>query len=207
MSNIDLFFDTAMCFLWITTYTLVFIGTIKYKYPLISPITQAIVAPLEFSVFTLIIVTSSTFNYAVVAYAYWSIIEVAIFAIMIKIGFIKRKHIIPYIIVALFIFAIMIFMVAIRRQVLLATYLDTFIGMAFWFGFILKKDYPIKAFTIAVFISKFLADIFAAIVYFGDGSYWINILSVLLPVLDFMFVAVYIIRKSVELPTCQKSKS
>ena len=138
MSAIDMFFDTAMCLLWITTYTLVFIGTIKYKYPLISPVTQVIVAPLEFSVFILIIVTSSTFNYAVVAYTYWSIIEVAIFVVMIKMGFIKRKHYFVCIVAAILMCAAMIFFV-VKKQILLFTYLNTFVGMFFWFGFVLKR--------------------------------------------------------------------
>lgn len=44
------YLDIAMCFLWIITYTLVLIGTVKYRYPLIAPISQAIIAPFEFAV-------------------------------------------------------------------------------------------------------------------------------------------------------------
>lgn len=50
MSKITIALDMAMCVLWIVTYTLVLIGTIRYQYPVISPITQAIIAPFEFCV-------------------------------------------------------------------------------------------------------------------------------------------------------------
>lgn len=195
MSNIELFLDTAMCLLWIATYTLVLIGTIKYKYPLISPITQAIIAPLEFSVFILCVITSATFNYAVVAYMYWSIIEVAIFVAIMKTGSIKKKLLYYYIVLSMVVFATMIILVVCKRQVLFYNYLNTFTGMLFWFGFIFKKDYPMKPFALFIFIIKFIADIFAAIVYCDDGVWITDMLCILLPILDFLFIVVYFIRR------------
>ena len=50
MENIRTYLDATMCLLWIVTYTLVLIGTVKYKYPLIPSVTQLIIAPFEFSV-------------------------------------------------------------------------------------------------------------------------------------------------------------
>ena len=67
------------------TYTLIFIGTAKYKYPLIAPITQAIVAPLEIWMAFFIIIGNSQFNYITVSYIYWTIVEIAIFLMIRKV--------------------------------------------------------------------------------------------------------------------------
>lgn len=81
-----------MCFLWIATYTLVLVGTIKYRFPLISPITQAMIAPLEFSVLFLFIkLDAFRLDYASMAYLYWSIIEIVIIIVMIRNGYIRKN--------------------------------------------------------------------------------------------------------------------
>ena len=117
MSRIRVVLDSAMCMLWIMTYTLVLIGTIKYRYPMIAPITQAIIAPFEFSVLFLFHKLGLIeLSYATLAYLYWAIIEVAIFRVIEKLRYIKEEHIKPYIIVSLGVTFIMIYFVTIKEK-------------------------------------------------------------------------------------------
>lgn len=194
MSNLKIFIDSTMCMLWIVTYTLVLIGTIKTKYPMISPITQAIIAPFEFSVLVLQIVSSSKFNYAFAAYLYWTVIEIAILAFILRSGFIKKKYILPYLMMCIIITAIMIYMVVIKRFMLFFSHFNTFVGLLFWLGFIIKRDYPMTHVALAIFITKFVADILGALVYFGEGGWVIDLLAVLLPTVDIIFFVVYFVR-------------
>ncbi len=71
--------DELMCFLWISTYTLCFISTIKYRYPALSPIAKLLSAPFEFAVlFRYIYNGSLGFDYVSIAYLYWTLFEIAL---------------------------------------------------------------------------------------------------------------------------------
>lgn len=198
MYSVRVIQDAAMCILWILTYTLVLIGTIKYRYPLIAPLAQAIIAPFEFSVlFMFHKLGMIEFNYVVVAYLYWAIIEVAIFRAIEKLGYIKKHHVKPYIAIVVLITLIMLYFVAIKEKMFFFSYFNTIVGIAIWAQFIWKnKDYPIKSISLAVFIVKFFADILGAIVYFGRGFWIMNLMSVLLPIIDFFFMQMWFTRKT-----------
>lgn len=191
MGSIYIVLDTAMCMLWIVTYTLVLIGTVKYRYPLISPMAQAIIAPFEFSAVILFSKLSSEFNYAFAAYLYWALVEIAIIIVILKIGFIKKKYIGLYVGFVVIVTAAMIDLVAIRGYMFFFSYFNTFVGMLFWFIFILKRDYPIKPIALAVFVVKFIADVLGAIVYFGNSVWLTNMFCILLPILDIVFIPIY----------------
>lgn len=196
MSRLQIILDTIMCILWMTTYTLVLIGTIKYRYPMISPVTQAIIAPFEFSVVLYYAVAGYVqINYALIAYLYWTIVEVAIFFAIINTGYISKKQIMPYIVTVAVITGIMFWLVAVRGKMLFFSYLNTFIGNVFWARFILNKDYPMKSFALASFCTKFLADTAAVLVYHGAGSLVTDLICVLLPALDFFFIIIYFNRR------------
>lgn len=188
--------DTAMCLLWMVTYTLVLIGTIKYRYPLISPISQAIIMPFEFSVLLLVTAVGQyKFNYASGAYLYWTLIEIVIIIVILKSGFMKKKHIVPYISFVVIFTILMVYLVTIKSNMFFFSYFNTFVGDVIWFGFILKNDYPMKPIALATFITKCVADILGACVYFGNGNFVINMMAVLLPSLDLVFILVYFVRK------------
>lgn len=71
MAALRAILDLMMCCLWILTYTIVLLGTIKYNYPLISPVTQAIIAPFEFAVlYRYIIKGFLGFDYVSLSYIY-----------------------------------------------------------------------------------------------------------------------------------------
>lgn len=186
-----------MCLLWITTYTLVLIGTIKYKYPLISPITQAIIAPFEFSVLLLFLKMGPfRLDYATIAYLYWSIIEILIIVVMIKNQYIRKGLIVPYIGALLAMTTIMIYCVTIKERMFFFSYLNTFVGVIVWLIYIINdKDFPLNRISLAIFFTKLTADTLAVPVYFEHGYGIEKILCVLLPVLDSFFVLLFIYRK------------
>lgn len=203
MTQIQIILDVGMCLLWITTYTLVLIGTIMYRYPLISPITQVIIAPLEFSVLFLFIKLGAfRLDYASVAYLYWSIIEIIIISVMMKKEYIRKKYTIPYIGTLISITGIMVYWVTIKENMFFFNYFNTFIGIFFWLIFVLEnKDYPMKSITLAIFIIKFIADVLAFVVYHGEGNWVANLLCILLPVVDSIFLLVYFRRKTEKIAT------
>lgn len=186
-----------MCFLWITIYTLVLFGTMKYRYPLISPITQAIIAPLEFSVLFLFIkLNAFRLDYASVAYLYWSIIEIVIIILMIRRGYVRKRYRGPYILAIICITAIMIYWVTIKEYMFFFNYLNTFSGIIVWLIYVIRnKDYPMKPITLVIFLIKFVADVLAFLVYNGDGNWAADTMCILLPVVDFLFILIYLKRK------------
>ena len=72
------------------------------------------------------------------------------------------------------------------------SYFNTFVGELFWFRYILKKEYPIKALNFAAFIAKFIGDAVSVPVYIGAGTVFSRAMCVLLPVLDLCFIIVFI---------------
>ena len=197
MSEVQVICDTAMCIFWIATYTLVLIGMVKYRYPLISPITQAIIAPFEFSVLFLFVkLKAFRLDYASLAYLYWSIIEMLIIAVMIKHGSIQKKYHIPWVALIIVNTAVMTYFVTLREEMFFFSYLNTIVGMIIWLGFLIqRKDYPIKPLTLAMFLSKFIADILGYLVYYGTGNWIENMMCVLLPVVDIVFLIVFCKRR------------
>lgn len=189
--------DMLMCLLWIAAYTFVLIGSIKYKYPLISPITQAFIAPFEFAVFILFVfVEKYTFNYASAAYLYWTAIEIITMVAILAMGAIEKKYIVPYLLFTAFVCIIMIYFVTIKGHVLFFSYFNTFIGELFWLNHIRKDDYPMKPYAIAAFISKLIADFIAVFLYFGNGPIIISAICLMLPMLDAYFVYVWYKRRN-----------
>lgn len=197
MSTIQIILDVSMCMLWITTYTLVLFGTIRYRYPLISPITQAIIAPFEFSVLFLFIkLNAFQLNYASVAYLCWSVIEIVTIIVIVRAGYIRKKYILPYVGAVLLITGIMVWLVAVKQYMLAFSYINTFVGMSCWLAYVIRrKDYPMNGITLTIFLMKLTADILGCLVYFGQGSLAVNALSVMLPVVDFCFIPTYFMRK------------
>ena len=195
MTKIQIILDTTMCFLWVVTYTLVLIGTVKYRYPLISLNTQAIIAPFEFSVLFLFLkIRSFRFDYASMAYLYWGVIEVLIFLAILKSGHLKKKHIIPYVMTVVAFTGTMIYWVTIREYMFMFSWLNTTVGIVFWLIYVIRqKDFPMNSITLAIFVIKFLADVLAFIVYYQRTDWTINL--AILPALDFMFFPVFFIRR------------
>lgn len=184
-----------MCLLWIMTYTLVLIGTVRYKQPLISSVTQLLIAPFEFAMWLGIIIADGfSTHYVTVAYTYWTIIEIAIIYVVLKTGNTPLKHKVFYLIAVCILTCIMYYLANIKEWAFFFSYFNTFVGEIFWFFHFCKKDYPIKPITLAIFVTKFIGDAISIPVYFGSGIWIISMISVLLPVLDFLFVLTYIKR-------------
>ena len=196
MSDFQTTADTLMCALWIAAYALCFVSTIRYKYPALSPVTQLIIAPFEFAVlFRMIRFRTLTANYISVAYICWTLLEFGLLFLMLKYGFhFEPKKTAAYIGACIAITVLMIWLVAYKNQMYFFSYFNTFIGELFWFGYILKKQYPMKALNLAVFIAKLIGNAVSVPVYLHVGTAFSKALCVLLPVLDLCFIAVYLYR-------------
>lgn len=196
MGNIRTYLDATMCLLWVTTYTLVLIGTIKYKYPLISSVTQLIIAPFEFVMWLGFVIGGKfSLNYVFVAYSYWTIVEICIIYVVLKCSNTSFKNKWLYLIAVCIMTCIMYYLVIYKGWIFFFSYFNTFVGEIFWFIHFCKKDYPIKPIALAAFVAKFIGDAISIPVYFGRGIWFISLISVLLPILDSLFVFMYIKRK------------
>lgn len=197
MTGWQIILDGIMCCMWMLTYTFVLIGTIKYQYPLISPITQAIIAPFEFSVLYLHIVSNCLGkSYASLAYIYWTFIEVMTIFVMIRKNYVAKKMVAGYLGIVCAFTCVLCYLVGHRNQMFFFSYLNTFVGIAIWLYHVLKKEYPMKLFALLAFIAKFIADAVAIPVYWGNSSWLMNVLCVFLPILDAAFIVVYFLRKN-----------
>lgn len=188
-------FDMAMCVLWMLTYTLVLIGTVRYRYPMISPISQIFFGTNEFAVLLYFLTNASEFNrYVIVAYVLWALIEIAIFAAILKVGFLKKEWILPYLLSIAVVSLVLYFLIG-QGYMLFICYFNAFFGVLFWLGFILDREFPMKPIALAAFVAKFLADVFAIPVNLGQGGKLVELICLSLPVLDLIFIPVYFKRK------------
>ncbi len=196
MEPYQIVLDGLMCVLWITTYTLCFISTIKFHHLALSPITQLMIAPFEFAVlYGLISKGTFSLNYVSIAYLYWAFIEIALCVLVIKYAFqSNRKKTVVFILALAVMTVLMIYLVTVKKYKFFFSYFNTFIGELFWFYYILKDDYPIKPLNLAAFIAKFVGDAISIPVYLFTGNIVSSVVCVLLPILDFCFVYVYFVR-------------
>lgn len=204
MDNLRITLDMIMCCMWSLTYTLVLIGTKNYNYPLISPFTQAIIAPYEFAILCRLLVNGNLgFDYVSASYIYWSVIEVATIILMLRCGFIQKKWVIPYIALVCCVTCMMWYLVVYKDYVFSFAYINTFIGQVIWLKHVLKKDYPMKPLVLLIFVAKFVGDILLIQVYIDTQLGLMSILCVLLPILEFMFIGIYFLRRNRDNSFCK----
>ena len=176
---------------WMITSTLILIGTIKYRYPLIPPQAQAIIATFEFVTFSFFVRSGQAgFDYISTAYLYWTEIEIVQ---MIEV-IIKGKHIILYLFRVILVVGIIHAAMLITENIYAFSYFTTFIGEIIWFRHILRKEYPMNSIVLIAFMTKFLADVIAVPVYIGMGDLVNRIICAALPILDFLFLVVYFVK-------------
>ena len=195
MSKLYQILDASMCLCWCLTYVFVLIGTLKYKYPLISPITSAVVAPFEFVVLIFLIMERAIgFNHVFIAYFIWSFVELAIICIMVSKKYVRHRPL--YIIAVVIVTFVMFFFVVIARKMFFFSYLNTLIGELFWLRFCLKKkDFPMKAITLIAFLLKMVADLISVPVYCLYGTFFETAMCLLLPVVDSLFIILWFVRR------------
>ena len=201
--NIIRIIDFLMTCCWMTTYTLVLIGSLKYKTPLISPITQAIIAPFELGVFLGFLfgflISNYVFNYVLLAYLYWTAMEIAVIIVIAKQIKPSKPKLTSYILfmILLTIF-VLIYVNIFDFGMLYGSYIHTIIGMVFWYIYILDPKYPMKPISLAVFIVKLVGDILGFIVYRNYDGILIFVIAITLPIIDLFFIITYFYRKKNE---------
>lgn len=184
--------DLILSALWMATYTFVLIGTIKYKYPLISPATQIFIGSLENSVVIALWLSGTVgWNYIWIGNLYWALIELVIIVVHIRFRFIPKRYALPYMICYLLMTGIMCYLVVYKGRMFFCNYFNTLIGVSIWYAHIKKKGYPMKPIALVAFVTKFAADSIGILVYWGAESWITNTICVLLPMLDFLFIHAY----------------
>lgn len=186
--------DAAMCVCWIAAYLWALVGAVRYRHPLIPPVTQLFFCTNELSALLYFLVSGTGFTYYVAAYICWAVIEAAMFAAAVRIGFVKKKQILPHL-GLLAAITLILFIATLNGKMLLICYFNAFAGVMCWLWFACKPDYPMKPIALAAFISKFIGDLVAVPVYFGNGGRFVESICVLLPVLDFSFIILYFRRR------------
>lgn len=193
MTELQRILDILMCACWISTYTVCFVSTIKYKYPALSPVTQLIIAPFEFAaLYRFISDGTFGFDYVSIAYLYWSSIEFGLLFLIIKYRFhFEKKKSITYILLCAVMTILMIYIVAYKGHVFFCSYFNTFVGELFWFIYIRDENYPMKTLNLTAFIIKLIGDAMAVYIYISMGNTIIKIICALLPILDLCFIVVF----------------
>ena len=186
-----------MCLLWVTTYVLVLVSTLKYRYPATSLFMIALVAPFEFStLISIILKTEGNFGFPFYAYLIWSIMEIPILISVLITGNHSRKKIFAFIATIIIVSLLTFYGVFYQSQTLFFSYFNTFLGELFWLGYIAKRQFHPQSIHFAFCITKLIADLIAVPVFGGMGSWTVNSICVILPVIDLLFIAICLEKKN-----------
>lgn len=200
-------FDILMCILWMLTYTLVLIATLKYQYPMIAIYSQVLLAPLELVCAIFFIRANKGLTFFSFCYAYWVLAEIIIFIVACRMGYVSRRKVIVSITSACIVTVALYCFVIILDQMLTTNYCVTFLAEIIWLQYVLNKQYPAKPIILTAFVLKLLADAMIVPVYYGVGTWYTNVLVVALPVLDAAYIYAYLIKKYSERTYAKKQKS
>lgn len=186
--------DIAMTVLWTLTYILALAFSVKYKKEVIPPLTQVIIAPVEFGpLISFFWLRSIEFNYILLAYFIWCILEVLLFINAVRIKVLTKHNIIVYFFTFILLTVATTYLIVYKGQMLFLNYFNTFIGLVVWMFWIVKDNYIRRKSILCVFASKFTADFFAVFFYFGISPISVKILAVALPCVDCVMIITYYI--------------
>lgn len=195
MTQLEVVLDIVMCFGWILTYTLVLIGSQKYKFPLIPLSTQFFITSLEIAVFLGFLAGSQSFSYPHLAYGYWAIIEVSIIYVSFRQRKIQDEQKMLYGVALFFMILVMNYLLKMDHGMLYFTYINTIVGMLFWLYYILDKKYPMNLFSLCIFLVKFLSDVLGGIVYYNELDALVCCIAIALPCIELLFIAIWLYRR------------
>lgn len=196
MNNLNAYLDAAMCLLWIFTYLVVLLGTIRYRYPLMPLATQMAFMTHEIAILFFLITEKDSIDYVVVAYSVWVLIEISLFLANKKVGHISPKTTVLFICLTLFFSTVLFWLIAFKGYMTYVCYIATIIGVVCWYVAILKPKYPIKPVVLVAFLTKLIADIFVAPFYLIYETRAIGLLSVILPMLDALYIPTYFLLRA-----------
>ena len=203
-----MFWDAAMVVLWTTTYIFALFFSVRNKTYIIPPLTHAVIAPAEFGpLISFLWRGSIAFNYVFFAYVVWCALEVLLFVNLVRIKAVNKRKLTVLISVFVLLTGLVTYLIVFKGQMLFLNYFNTFIGETIWLYCIFKDDYFKNKNVVLVFISKFLADLFAVFFYYGMGTVTIKILAVALPVVDVIMIVTYVLlNRSLWFPERQDRK-
>lgn len=191
MKGYLLVFDILIVVFWVITYLLILISTVKNKYPCISPLAQIPALSLEISICMYYFVGQKGFNYIVIGYILFSVLELTIIFVAFKRINLGKEKINKYFLLLLICIFLMCFLIRVNNGILYFNYVNTIIAMTMWLFYIVNPNYVFDWINLSVFISKTLGDLSAMIVYFNYLNPFVSLMTVLLPILDLIFIIIW----------------
>ena len=192
MAEYQILLERIMCIFWLLTYIICIIISIKQKYVMISPITQIIFISYEISYIIMKLYYGSFhFNYIVNIYILWLVCEIIFTILFIKYKY-RKMDIIIYFESLLFMTTISMYFIVYKLYIVSYGYLIAIIGELFWLFYLSRKDYPILKSNLIFLITKFLANLVLIPSYFDIMNVFARILCISLPILDAIFIIIYI---------------
>ena len=90
---------------------------------------------------------------------------------------------------------IVFFSLGFKDGITYATFIITIAGVICWYIYIMKKEYKFYKLNVAVFFTKFIADLFCFPPYFGKFNIVVDIMIIILSTIDMMFIITWITYK------------
>ena len=150
---------------------------------------------MEFGIFLVIIFNGSGFDYVTFSYGYWTIIEIGIITLYIKYRFIGKKQLIPFFAITCFFILGTFFLVKnINTGVTYCNFVLTIIADVVWLVYLYLKKKKMHWSYLIPFTTKLIADLLVLYVYFGYLNWFIDLLCILLPIVDCLFIILFFAR-------------
>ena len=184
-----------LCILWILTYLSVFLIMFTRKECVIHPLTTALSAGLGLGILLSHIRNGANFNYVVFGYCCWVFVLILIIALHIKHKDIPKRFLLPYFLTLIsFVLGIFVWAAYTYAGVTYCTTILTAVGMIIWIIYLYKQKQPLHWSYLFPFTTKLIADFFVLYAYFGYLNWFIDLLCVILPTIDSLFILLFFVK-------------
>lgn len=188
--------DIVMCALWVFTYLSVFLIMLITKRVIIHPVTTLLGLAMELGILIAHISNGDDFNYVTISYACWSIIEIGIVILHIKYKSIEYTFLPIYLFLSvLSIIGVFLWANNYTHGVTYCNFILTTAGMLVWLTFLFLKKQTMHWSYLIPFVSKLVADVLVLYVYFDFMNWFINTFCIVLPIVDHLFIVLFIVRR------------
>lgn len=193
LNEVQTTLDVFMTIAWTIAYVLCIIGIIIYKKRIIP--TYFFTFNFAIEIVCLIYFCMHKSTYLIIIYLIWAFLEIVMIILFLKYRLINEKNIIQHVLLLIANVLIVAYLILEKGQMTIINYLYALIGVIIWYIGIFKKDYPLRALTLIIFVIKFLADASVIYTYFDVSKPFVDVVCIALPILDFAFIPTYFILK------------
>ena len=193
LNEVQTTLDIFMTIAWTITYVLCVIGIIIYKKRIIPTYFFTFNFAIEIACLIYFCIHKAT--YLIFIYSIWALLEIAMIVLFFRYHLLNKKNIIQHALLLAANVLIAMYLIMEKKQMTVINYLYALIGVIIWYIGIFKKDYPLRALTLIIFVIKFLADASVIYTYFDVSKPFVDVVCIALPALDFTFIPTYFILK------------